>query len=200
MNEEIPPIDSRRTALLLMDYQPMIVGHLPGGEGDALLGRASEALALARARGMQIGYVWVGFGDADYAAVPETNKSFFPLAARPGFLHKDVPESGIDPRIAPRTEDIVVRKVRVGALSTTDLNERLRNRGIDTLVLAGISTSGVVLSTVRDAADRDYRLFVLSDACADTDDEVHNVLMRKVFPKQAYVITVADLPGLLEAR
>ena len=53
-------------------------------------------------------------------------------------------------------------------------------RGIDTLVLACIATSGVVLSTLRDGADRDYRMFVLSDCCADMDAEVHRVLMEKV--------------------
>jgi nicotinamidase-related amidase len=58
-------------------------------------------------------------------------------------------------------------------------------------VLAGIATSGVVLSTVRQAADLDYRLIVLADACADRDPEVHRVLTEKVFPRQAQV-TVTD--------
>ena len=62
-----------------------------------------------------------------------------------------------------------MRKQRVGAFSTTDLHEQLQARGIDTLVLAGISTSGCVHSTVLDAFDRDYRVIVLSDACADPD-------------------------------
>jgi nicotinamidase-related amidase len=99
-----------------------------------------------------------------------------------------------------RPGDLTVRKTRVGAFSTTDLDRRLRAHGIDTLVLAGISTSGVVLSTVRDAADRDYRLYVLKDGCADRDGEVHDLLMRKVFPRQAWVVSIADLPGLLSAR
>ena len=72
--------------------------------------------------------------------------------------------------------------------------------GVDTLLLAGVSTSGVVLSTVRDAADRDYRIYVIKDACADRDPEVHDVLMRKVFPRQAWVVQSTELPALLEAR
>ncbi len=71
--------------------------------------------------------------------------------------------------------------------------EQLSGRGIDTLILAGISTSGVVLSTVRDGSDRDYRLLVLSDATADRDPAVHACLMEQVFPRQAEVITVAEL-------
>jgi len=68
----------------------------------------------------------------------------------------------------------------------------LRAANIDTLVLTGIATSGVVLSTLRQAADLDYRLVVLSDACLDSDAEVHRVLMEKVFPRQADVVTVNE--------
>ena len=94
----------------------------------------------------------------------------------------------------------MVRKKRVSAFSTTDRDARLRERGIDTLVLGGISTSGVVLSTVRDAADRDYRIVLLEDLCVDQDEEVHRVLFGKVFPRQAEVITSDRLAELLSRR
>ena len=87
--------------------------------------------------------------------------------------------------------------MRVGAFGTTDLDQQLRARGVDTLVLAGISTSGVVISTLVEAHDRDYRLFVLADAIADPDAELHASLMGGYFPKRAEVIEVDDLPGLL---
>jgi nicotinamidase-related amidase len=54
--------------------------------------------------------------------------------------------------------------------------------GVDHLVLSGVSTSGVALSTLRLAADLDDRLTVLSDCCVDRDEEVHRVLMERVFP------------------
>ena len=57
----------------------------------------------------------------------------------------------------------------------------------------GIATSGVVLSTVRWAADLDYSLVVVEDCCADSDEEVHRVLMQKVFPRQARVIAADAL-------
>ena len=88
-------------------------------------------------------------------------------------------------------------KPAVGAFSTTDLEQQLKDRGITTLVLAGVSTSGVVLSTVREAADRHYHIYVLADASADRDPHVHTVLTDKVLPMQAHLITVADLPGLI---
>ncbi|HEY2476230.1 MAG TPA: cysteine hydrolase, partial [Candidatus Cybelea sp.] len=143
------------------------------------------------------GYVRVALTPKEYAAIPERNKAFAGAKASGRAFFADSPETAIDVRIAPREGDIVVRKVRVGAFSTTDLAEQLRRRGIDTLILAGISTSGVVLSTLRDAADHDYRLFVLADACADPNATVHDVLVNDVFSRQADIISTADLIDLL---
>src|SRR5262247_2782938 len=70
----------------------------------------------------------------------------------------------------------------------SDLESVLRAHEVTCLVLLGIATSGVVLSTVRWAADADYALIVLEDCCADADEEVHRVLMQKVFPRQATVV------------
>ena len=102
-------------------------------------------------------------------------------------------------RVAPLASEAVVIKRRVSAFSGSDLAEVLRGSGIDTLVLTGIATSGVVLSTLRQAADLDYRLVVLAVACADADPEVHRVLTEKVFPRQAEVIDVADWVATLAA-
>ncbi|EST19577.1 hypothetical protein M878_41875 [Streptomyces roseochromogenus subsp. oscitans DS 12.976] len=66
-------------------------------------------------------------------------------------------------------------------------------------MLTGIATSGVVLSTVRQAADLDYRLTVLAGGCLDSDPEVHDVLTRKVFPRQADVLSVAEWTKRLTA-
>ena len=86
----------------------------------------------------------------------------------------------------------MVIKRRVSAFAGSDLDVLLRARRTEHLVLAGIATSGVVLSTLRQAADLDYRLTVLADGCLDADPEVHQVLLRKVFPRQAEVTTIAD--------
>ncbi len=104
-----------------------------------------------------------------------------------GMLLVDSPEAQIVTAMAPRDNEPVVTKHRVGPFGGTDLEPILRASAADTLVLLGISTSGVVLSTVRHASDADYRLVVVEDACADTDAEVHRVLMEKVFPRQATV-------------
>ncbi len=95
--------------------------------------------------------------------------------------------------VAPRPGEVVVTKRRTGPFSTTDLVAVLNARGITTLILMGVSTSGCVLTAVRWAADIDYRLIVLADCCADRDEEVHRLLTEKVFPRQATVITSEDL-------
>jgi MFS family permease len=197
MTNLLPTIDPRRTALLVMDYQPAILGAID--EPEDLLSRVADAIAIVRRSGGKVGYVRVAFEDADIEAVPATSMMASAIASGGQALHSDAPASAVHDRLAPEPGDIIVRKTRVGAFSTTDLHEQLRDRALDTLILAGISTSGVVLSTVRDAHDRDYRLFVLADASADPDPEVHDFLTERLFPRQAQVITIADLPALLPA-
>ena len=178
-----------------MDYQNGIVDML--GEPDDLLARAAGAIATVRGRGGLIGYVRVAFENADFDAFPATSRMGARVGSSPQAFHNDSPTTAVHKRLAPEPGDIVVRKTRVGAFGTTDLDEQLRARGIDTVILAGISTSGCVLSTVRDASDRDYRVVVLSDGCADPEPGVHEFLTEKIFPRQADVVTVAELESLL---
>jgi nicotinamidase-related amidase len=86
----------------------------------------------------------------------------------------------------------VITKKRVSAFAGSDLDLVLRSGGIEHLVLTGVATSGVVLSTLRQAADLDFRITVLADGCADSDEEVHRVLTEKVFPRQAEVLTIDE--------
>ena len=191
-------IDPARTALLAMDFQAGIIVSAAEAGSEAALARTIDAIGLVRKAGGRIGYVRVAFTDDDIAAIPAA--SHFAAMVTPerrDFLHADSPATAIDERIAPESGDIVVRKTRVGAFSTTDLDQQLRAAGVDTLILTGLSTSGVVLSTVRDGADRDYRIIVLADACADPGPGMHEFLTERVFPRQGTVISSADLPAAL---
>jgi nicotinamidase-related amidase len=107
-------------------------------------------------------------------------------------MHQDNAATQVHAAVEPLENEPVIIKRRVSAFSGSDLEVLLRGAGADTLVLAGIATSGVVLSTLRQAADLDYGLTVLADACADPDPEVHRVLTEKVFPKQAQVTTADE--------
>jgi nicotinamidase-related amidase len=184
-------INSARTAVLIMDYQNDIVSMLPENVQAPLLDKASSILKQARQAHLPIIYIVVRFRDG-YPEVNSRNKLFSSLKES-GRLREGTPGAEIHEKVAPQPGDIIVTKRRVGAFSTTDLETILRAKNINTLVLAGISTSGVVLSTVRWAADMDYSLVVVSDACADRDTEVNRVLVEKVFPWQATVVTTREL-------
>jgi len=69
----------------------------------------------------------------------------------------------------------------------------LRAKEIETLILSGIATSGVVLATLLHAVDADYRLIVVKDCCADADPEVHRSLTERIFPRLASVVTAGEL-------
>ncbi|MFC1987503.1 cysteine hydrolase family protein [Chloroflexota bacterium] len=168
-------IDRRKTAVLIMDYQLRQLGFFSEEFQKEILGRTSAVLAKVRQAGVPVIYVEVVRGER-------------------------TPERAIHPSVAPKSGETVLTKHRTGPFSTTNIDEVLKKQGIDTLVLMGISTSGCVLTTVRCAADMDYKLIVLSDCCADQDDEVQRVLMEKVFPwhNSASVVTSKEFLLTLE--
>jgi nicotinamidase-related amidase len=178
-----------RPVLLLMDFQHGIVESLGA---PSVVDAAGRAAGAARAAGIPVMFVRVAFRPG-YPEVAETNASFSAITAQAGDAYaQDHPATQIHASLAPQAGNPVIVKRRVSAFSGSDLDVLLRAAGADTLVLAGISTSGVVLSTLRQAADLDYRLTVLADACADRDAEVHRVLTEKVFPRQARVTTTDE--------
>jgi nicotinamidase-related amidase len=193
MSTPTSDLDPKRTALLVMDFQQGIVQRMP--DIEPLLARVRQAIADVREHGGTIGYVRVAFTEEDWAAVPDS--AMFAQVAQNRLMHHEDPSTAIHDALAPEPGDIVVRKTRVGAMFTTDLDRQLRDRGADTLVLAGLSTSGVVLSTVIEATDRDYKLYVLSDGTDDPDTEVRDFLLGKVFPRRAQIIDTGTLRALL---
>jgi nicotinamidase-related amidase len=176
------------TALLIMDVQQGIVERFARDGG--YLDRLATAIAAARSAGIAVTYVTVGFR-AGYPEVSERNKSFSAIAGTGRFTDGD-PGARIPAVVAPAPGEVTVTKRRVSAFAGSDLEVLLRARGTSHLVLAGIATSGVVLSTLRQAADLDFQLTALADGCLDADREVHEVLLGKVFPRQATVTTIAD--------
>jgi nicotinamidase-related amidase len=175
------------TALLIMDVQRGIVDRFAGDNG--YLDRLAVAIAGARGAGVQVIYVTISFRPG-YPEVSGQNKTFGAIAGSGRFTEGD-PACAIPAAVASEPGDVLVTKRRVSAFTGSDLDVVLRSGRTEHLVLAGIATSGVVLSTLRQAADLDYRLTVLADGCLDADPEVHRVLLEKVFPRQAEVTTIA---------
>lgn len=180
----------QRSALLVMDYQPGILGFLP--DPATLFAKIMPVQQLMRSRGAKVGFVRVAFDASDLERFPGHSAMGARVKAAGAHMHLDSPSTAVHPDLGVAPGDIIVRKTRVGAFSTTDLHTQLQRAGIETLVLAGVHTSGVVLSTVREAHDLDYRVIVLSDACADPDAKVNEFLLREIFPRQAIVATTAE--------
>eukprot|EP01136_Pigoraptor_vietnamica_P000860 Opistho-1_new@26700 len=185
-----PVEDKKKVAVLACDFIPDILGGFPAADQTRLLGVAARVLNASRAAGAVTIYTRVAFREG-YPEVSERNLMFTQLSQK-GLLRDGTPGAAITREIAPSEGDLVLTKTRVGAFSTTNLRTILDAHDITDIVLFGISTSGVILTTVREAADMDYSITVLSDACADHTDEVHSVLMGQVFPKQATVLTADE--------
>ncbi|MCI2418396.1 cysteine hydrolase [Saccharopolyspora sp. K220] len=178
-----------KAALLVMDVQRGIVERY--ADDAEYLPRLGTAIAAARAADVPVIYVQVAFRPG-YPEVSQRNRGFSAIAGSGAAFSTEDAATEIHPAVAPAAGEVLVTKRRVSAFSGSDLDVVLRSGEIDTLVLTGIATSGVVLSTLRQAADLDYGLMVLSDGCLDGDPEVHGVLVEKVFPRQAEVTTIAE--------
>jgi nicotinamidase-related amidase len=134
---------------------------------------------------------------AGYRDVADSNKAFA-LIKMKNLFPPD--ESKLISILQPGRDEIVVDKDRYCAFSGNDLREVLRSGGIKHLVMAGVATSGVILSTFTLAADEDYGITILSDACADPKASLHEELMTNLFPRSATVLTVDQWIALLPAK
>jgi nicotinamidase-related amidase len=185
-------MDPDHTAVLSMDCQTGIVSIYTRDAEEAFLARAAKVLNHARAAGMTIIHVRVGFRPG----LPEIS-SRNPLfgAVKLSEQHQRLfrePLGAIAAALAPQEGEIVITKHRISAFCGTDLAMILRAKEIETLVLWGISTSGVVLSTLLEASDADFRLAVISDCCADLDVQLHECLVQRFFPARGSVLSAED--------
>ena len=193
-------IDPSRTALLLIDLQAMYAKSDPSV--DELIKHIVSVVKSARSKGITIAHCRVAFTEDEAANIPDTNPTFSPLKHNPSIAAKfgvDSAEAAFHPSLLPEDEDIVLRKHRVGPFfnAPQDVNAIFKKRGIDTLLVGGVSTGGAVAATVVQAADLDYRLFVVEDACADPNKETHEFLI-KFFAKRATVINSKDIENFIQ--
>jgi len=186
------PIYPEHTAILSMDCQTGIVSIYAKDDKDAFLTRAASALNHGRTTGMTIIHIQVGFRPG----LPEvSSRNILFGAIKSSAQHQKLfqePLGTIPSLISPREGEIVITKHRISAFTGTDLAMILRANDIDTLVLYGIATSGVVLSTLLEAADADFRLAVIKDCCADLDPQLHDCLIGRFFPSRGAVLSVRE--------
>jgi nicotinamidase-related amidase len=191
-------LDVPHTAVLAMDCQTGIVS-IYAKPPEEFVERALSVLRAARKAGMPVVHVQVGFRPG-LPEVSTRNKLFAAIKSSP--QHQQLfqgPAGAIHPALGPEPEDIVVTKHRVSAFTGTDLEMVLRAKEIETIVLFGIATSGVVLSTLLHACDSDYKPVVIADCCADLDAELHGMLLKRLFPQRAEVLTAAEFVKTLQS-
>lgn len=191
--------DVHHTAILPMDCQTGIVSIYAKPQ-NGFLTRAASVLKAARTAGMTVIHVQVGFRRG-LPEVSNRNKLFAAIKSSPQHQGLFQGSSGaIHPDLGPEPDDIVVTKHRISAFTGTDLGMILRAKEIETVVLFGIATSGVVLSTLLEAVDADYRAFVIADCCLDQDAELHNALIQRLFPKRGDVVTAEEFAKAVTGR
>ncbi len=184
-----------KTVLLVMDIQKTMMGYLP--DPEPLLSKIEKAIVAARKVGVTVIYVTLAFREG-HPEIHEDHPRFGHIkAGKVMFTHTNE-GTAVHAAIEPLPTDIIVHKKRVSAFAGSDLEIILRAHKAESLVLSGFSTTGVVLSTLREAADKDYHVTILSDACADPEPEVHEFLIKKVFPFSGEVITTDEWVAALD--
>ncbi len=180
---------TNKTALLVCDLINSILQA--NGEPAELLAQSKKAIDFARSENIPVIYIVVQFRKG-YPDINPNNKFFEFVRNGKIDLTENTESTRIHSAVQPQENDFIITKRRISAFSGSDLEAVLKSLAIETLVLCGISTSGVILSTTREASDKDYKITILKDACFNKDEEVHQVLINKVLTTQASVVTVDE--------
>jgi nicotinamidase-related amidase len=205
--------DPKRTALIIIDMQRDFLE--PGGFGEALgndvsllqkaVGPCADALAAARAIGMAIIHTREGhrpdLSDAPPAKVErgEPSKRIGDAGPMGRILIRGEPGHDIVAALYPQPGEPVLDKPGKGAFHQTDLEQMLRNRGIDTLIVCGVTTEVCVHTTIREANDRGYRCVALADACASYFPEFHRVGLEMIKAQGGIFGWVSDVTAFAGA-
>jgi len=174
------------SALLVMDVQLAIVERYRASE--EFIRNVAEAAAGARSAGVPVVYIVLLFRDG-HPEISPRNLTFAQLKRTGSFTTAD-PGAEIHHDVAPKSSDVIVHKKRVSAFAGSDLEVVLRSLAVEEVVLAGLITSGVVLSTFLQATDLDFRAVVLGDATTDPDLDLHAALTERLLPSRGEVVSV----------
>jgi nicotinamidase-related amidase len=185
-----------QTALLLLDFHSLFVQQASGPTGSAALGVAAKLRTWAKAQGIHVIHCLVDLDDAPVATSKDINRLLgiqLTMRASGGEESVELSEGGAEGEIT------FTRKPGfVSALKSPGLEDYLQKKGITSLVLTGLSTSGCVNRTALSAPDAEYVVTVISDGCADRDQEVHDTLVKKVFIGRGYVASGAEFQKAFE--
>ena len=184
-------LDKPKTTLLIADFYRDMMTTLPHAIDRKVVEKTQAVQKAARDAGILVCYSATVFRPG-YIEISDRNKTFSQRKASEQPAISD-PMLVIHEAVRPIEGEVVVGKHRVNALFGTDLDMTFRANNIETIILLGYATSGVVLSTTRYAADADYRIIIAEDCCSDSDIEVHDFLTQRIFPRQADVVQSEDV-------
>jgi len=202
-----PMIDPARTALLVIDIQRDF--SAPGGFSDNAGGDLSSMepaidaiqsiIPAARRAGLTVAFMRVV---TRAATDPPVLLRLMARRGRPGGagLCRAGTEGADYYRVQPEPGDIEIEKIRFDSFIETALDAQLRARGIDTLIITGVSTDCCVDSTARSAFQRDYDVFVVADACAASSPHLHYGALAALERNVALLVKAAAVVEALEGK
>jgi nicotinamidase-related amidase len=189
-----PTIENRRVALVVIDLQ-YLDAHPGGWVGRVAARRGKEALLEPRwqgirailpnvrrlqdefrAAGQEVVHVRVAYRTLDGR---DAGLAYMPAAELEGD-ERDGRDDDFLPEVAPEGDEMIFSKRSASVFSTTEIDDVLRRMGIDHLVFTGIVTDGCVELSARDAADRGYRVTLVSDACSASTPEAHDDAIQRM--------------------
>ncbi len=185
-----PTMDPARTALLVMHYQTDITA-LFASVAPTLLANTRALCDAARAKGVGVYFAKIHFSPG-YPEVSPLNKNGQGIKQLGLFV-----DDAVAPALGRQAQEPVILAHRASVFFGTDLQARLAAQGVDTLIMVGIASTGVMLSSVAYASDADYRLFTVKDCCYDPDPVVHEHLFATAFESRTTVLSLADALALL---
>nr|WKF61451.1 N-carbamoylsarcosine amidase [Paraburkholderia busanensis] len=184
-------IVAAQTALIVMHYQTDILGLFPD-VAPGLLDNTRRLCDAARAKGVGVYFANLRF-QAGYPEVSPLNKNGQGIKQLGLFV-----DDRTAPELGQRPEEPLVIAHRASVFFGTDLQARLAERNVDTLIMVGIASTGVMFSSVAYASDADFRLFTVKDCCYDPDQVVHERLFATAFESRTTVLTLGEALALLE--
>ncbi|HDR9272739.1 TPA: cysteine hydrolase [Burkholderia vietnamiensis] len=186
----LPPLVPAQTALIVMHYQTDILGLFPSAT-PTLLANTRRLCDAARAGGVHVCFANLHFSPG-YPEVSPRNKNGQGIKQLGRFV-----DDGPCPELGRLDGEPLIAAHRASVFFGTDLQARLAARGIDTLILVGIASTGVVLSSVAHASDADFRLYTVKDCCYDPDPIVHEHLFASAFETRTTVLSLEQALRLL---
>ncbi|RIA98650.1 Isochorismatase-like protein [Glomus cerebriforme] len=190
-----PSMMFENSAFIFCDYQNDVIGMFQTtnilnqflGNSKTLFQEVHQAKQKKNITSFSVGFSF-RFG---YPEVSSNNRSIEKLKTSGRLIEGTKGAEFIDGMI-PREDDIVIKKRRVDAFFNTDLQSILQLRNIRNIILSGITTSDVILSTCRSAIDRDLNVTVVRECCFDGSEMVQNILMNELFPNQGVIVAALE--------